>query len=72
MLVDRVAVNAGETQTYGTQGYCEGQGPPAHWIARPLNAPERLEALRGAMNLGPFASYQAMMDRICRGQPANG
>jgi hypothetical protein len=61
-LHDRIAVNEGRPQTYGTQGTCEG----GTWIANPIDAPEQLEARRNEMGLGPFEDYRHTVNRMCR------
>jgi hypothetical protein len=55
-LVDRVAVNAGRPQTYGTQGFCMG---PDDWRPRPLADPENVDRLRADVALEPIAAYRA-------------
>lgn len=60
-LVDRVAVNAGEPQTYGTQGKCAGGGK---WQPFALVDPERLDERRAAVGLEPGAAYGARFN--CR------
>jgi hypothetical protein len=55
-LVDRVAVNAGEPQTYGTQGRCLG---PGDWQPRDLVDPGNLDRRRAEVGLGPIADYRA-------------
>jgi hypothetical protein len=58
-LVDRVAVNAGEPQTYGTQGQCRG---PGDWQPLPLVDPDRLDARRADVGLEPIAAYRARFE----------
>lgn len=60
-LVDRVAVNAGQLQTYGTQGRCVG---PGDWQPRALVDAGGLDARRAAVGLEPIAAYRARFD--CR------
>lgn len=60
-LVDRVAVNAGQLQTYGTQGRCAG---PGDWQPRALVDPASLDARRAAVGLEAIAAYRARFD--CR------
>lgn len=59
-LEDRVRVNAGRPQLYGTQyGMTEtGFGP------RTIEDPERLDERRAAAGLGPMAEYDAHMRRL--------
>ena len=54
-LADRVASNAKQPQTYGTQGRCVGE----EWQPFDLAAPETLDARRKAVGLEPFAAYKA-------------
>ncbi|MGR4862727.1 DUF6624 domain-containing protein [Caulobacter sp. LARHSG274] len=56
-LADRVAVNAGQAQVYGTQGGCHGPG--ATWRQKPVADPEGLEARRAELGLEPSADYMA-------------
>jgi hypothetical protein len=61
-LVDRVAVNSGERQTYGTQGRCvPGAG---RWEPREVAEPEGLDARRAALGLEPMTAYLARFN--CR------
>jgi len=68
-LEDRVAVNEGRPQTYGTQIRCEQGGPvPSTPIADEANVEER----RAAAGLEPLEDYYATMREICaaEGEPA--
>lgn len=56
-LVDRIAVNAGQPQTYGTQGHCIG---PGDWQPFELIEPAALDARRAAVGLPPIAQYRQM------------
>jgi len=58
-LVDRVAVNEGRPQTYGTQGRCVG---PNEWQPHPLADPDAVERLRAEAGLDPLATYRAQFD----------
>ena len=61
MLIDRVAVNSGELQVYGSQGYCSG---PMEWQARPYEGTqEELDQRR--QNVG-LPDHQVYVDRISR------
>lgn len=62
-LFDRVAVNEGRPQRYGTQGYCVG---PGQWRPRPMEDPEGVDARRRALGLEPLAAYVATFRGICR------
>ena len=56
-LYDRVAVNEGRPQRYGTQGGCTGAGL---WEPGPTEAPEGLDARRASVGLGTEAAYVAL------------
>lgn len=59
-LEDRVRVNTGKPQLYGTQFYKEGEtfGP------RPIEDEERIEERRAAVGLEPYSAYyEGMMKR---------
>lgn len=55
-LKDRVAVNAGEPQYFGTQGHCVGKGD---WQPFPVAEPEKLDERRASAGLEPIAKYRA-------------
>ena len=57
-LTDRVAVNKGLPQTFGTQFYQERQGRP---VPRPINKIKELEKRRQQMGLEPFSVYEQKM-----------
>lgn len=61
-LFDRVAVNAGRPQRYGSQGRCVARGV---WAPNDLEDPERVQALRDENDLGSLAEYAAHMHRFC-------
>jgi hypothetical protein len=61
-LEDRVAVAAGQPQTYGTQVGCAPDGPQP---ATPLADPAAVDQLRAAAGLGPMADHLAEMAEIC-------
>jgi hypothetical protein len=61
-LVDRVAVNAGRPQTYGTQGRCQGRG---NLELRPVVDRDGLDRRRAEMGLESVADYTV---RFC-GRP---
>jgi hypothetical protein len=63
-LTDRVAVGAGEPQTYGTQVGC---GPGGAEPATPLADEAAVDRLRAEAGLDPLADYLAEMDAICAG-----
>ena len=61
-LFDRVAVNAGRPQRYGSQGRCVDKGV---WAPHDLEAPEQVQALRDENGLGSLAEYTANMHQYC-------
>ena len=61
-LFDRVAVNAGRPQRYGSQGRCVARGV---WAPIDLEDPERVQALRDENDLGSLAEYTAHMHQFC-------
>lgn len=60
MLRDRVAVNEGRRQVYGTQIFRMADGTPVPW---PCEDPERMDERRAAVGLEPFAAYVARYAR---------
>ena len=65
-LEDRVAVGAGEPQTYGTQVRCGPDGPVP---ATPIADEGGLKQRRADAGLEPFADYLAEMTAICEEVP---
>jgi len=63
-LTDRVAVGAGEPQTYGTQMGC---GPDGPMPATPLLDEAAVDTLRAEAGLEPLADYVAEMAAVCAG-----
>lgn len=63
-LYDRVAVNSGRPQRYGTQGRCTAAGV---WEPREVERPEALDERRAAVGLPPEAEYIAGFN--CTGAP---
>lgn len=61
-LFDRVAVNAGRPQRYGSQGRCVAKDV---WAPNDLENPERVQALRDENNLGSLAEYTVHMHQYC-------
>lgn len=61
-LHDRVAVNTGRPQRYGTQGRCVAKGI---WEPNELEDAEGAQVLRDALELGSLAEYTAHMHRYC-------
>ncbi len=62
-LADRVAIRAGEPQTWGTQFHCEAG--VAEFF--PLKRPKELDALRRDYGLGSFADYKILAEGTCKG-----
>ena len=60
-LVDRVAVNNGEPQGYGTQIGCGPDGAEPAKIADEANVDDR----RAEVGLDPLADYLAEIDEMC-------
>ena len=61
-LTDRVAANAGQPQTYGTQMGC---GPDSKPQLAPLAQPDRVDELRRAAGLPALAEYLTELEKIC-------
>lgn len=61
-LTDRIAVGAGEPQTYGTQVGCSEDGPAP---ATPIVDEARVDERRAEVGLPPLADYYAEMATIC-------
>ena len=61
-LEDRVAVSAGEPQTYGTQVGCGPDGPVP---ATPLKDEAAVDALRAEAGLERYDDYLAEMAEVC-------
>ena len=61
-LTDRIAVGAGEPQTYGTQIGCGEDGPTP---ATPIEGEARVDERRAAVGLPPLADYYAELEAIC-------
>lgn len=63
MLTDRVAVNSGEPQLYGSQGWCIG---PGEWAPRDhVGTLEEVDERRATVGLHPMADYVASISRNC-------
>jgi hypothetical protein len=63
-LQDRVAVAAGEPQTFGNQVGCAPDGPVP---ATPLAGEAAVDELRAELGLPPYADHLAEMTEICAG-----
>lgn len=66
-LYDRVMVNEGNKQKYGTQGHCTESG---FWRPAPMEAPEHVNERRAAVNLiqsnGTESEYIKSIEGVCR------
>lgn len=62
-LWDRVKVNRGLPQKYGTQGTCTGKGK---WEPNTLEDPGRLDEFRKSMGLTSFAEYLKLVTPVCQ------
>lgn len=61
-LDDRVRVNRGREQVYGTQFHGRGES----FAPRPIEDPERLDERRVSAGLEPFAEYEARLRAVDR------
>ncbi len=61
-LTDRVAVNRGESQVYGTQVACGEDGPEP---VVPIADEASVDELRADASLPPLADYYAEMEAVC-------
>ena len=61
-LTDRVAANAGQPQTYGTQMGCGPDGKPQ---LAPLADPDRVDELRAEAGLPTVDEYLAELAAVC-------
>jgi len=64
-LSDRIEVNAGHAQSYGTQGECVTTDGKGTWRPMPIRDVDKIEARRAAMNMRPFSTYSAEMSGYC-------
>ncbi len=62
LLFDRVAVNAGRPQRYGSQGRCVARNV---WGPQTLEDEARVDEFRASMELPPLADYAGHMNRYC-------
>jgi hypothetical protein len=60
-LVDRVRVNEGGLQVYGSQGACNGKS----WEPKPMEDPENLEKRRAEMGLPSREDYKKLFLDAC-------
>ncbi|MEU7885795.1 DUF6624 domain-containing protein [Microbispora bryophytorum] len=63
-LEDRVRVNSGRPQLYGTQFFNEGSGLRPH----PIEDADQLDDRRAAVGLESFEQYEAQMRRLYEGE----
>jgi hypothetical protein len=68
-LTDRVAVNSGMPQTYGTQVRCQA-GSPAP--ATPLTDPTGVDGLRQQVGLGTLSAYYDELAMMCANEEMDG
>lgn len=68
-LADRVAVNRGRPQEFGTQVRCRGGEPRP---ATPLTSPDDVDARREAAGMEPLADYYAELSMMCAQEQADG
>lgn len=70
MLRDRVAVNLGEAQHYGSQGRCTESG---QWEPRPYYGTEdEVDERRRSVGLATFRDYANRMSEICNRSSVSG
>lgn len=69
-LEDRVSVNLGEPQRYGSQVRCGADGTPAP--ATPLVDPEGVDVLRAEVGLGTLEDYYVELGLMCGEEAAQG
>lgn len=58
LLSDRIAIQEGKEQLYGTQGDCNGS---LDWSPFPISEPEHVDEKRERMGLPPMESYREIM-----------
>ncbi|RSK45974.1 DUF6624 domain-containing protein [Hymenobacter perfusus] len=64
-LTDRVAINAGQPEEYGTQVTYEGAGTPAvKAVSRSLRDPAHVNQRRAAIGMEPLENYLDMMTKM--------
>ncbi|MFN4296502.1 MAG: DUF6624 domain-containing protein [Brevundimonas sp.] len=61
-LHDRVAVNRGRPQRYGTQGRCTSRNV---WTPRPIEDEAEVETLREQVDIGSLTEYRTHMSGFC-------
>ena len=63
LLYDRVQVNTGKAQLYGSQGQCVGHDHL--WRPKPISNPETVDQRRAEMGLEPMAEYEQVFRDKC-------
>jgi hypothetical protein len=61
-LYDRVQVNSGKPQRYGTQGECVGKG---NWKPKPIEDLKRLSTLRLEAGMPSMEEYTRVLQEMC-------
>jgi len=61
LLYDRVQVNTGKLQLYGSQGGCVGK----EWLPKPIENPDEVDKRRKEMGLPTMADYKQMFKDVC-------
>lgn len=64
-LYDRVAINEGNPQRFGTQGDCTEDG----WQMNDVEEPDSLDERRAEVELMPIDSYRQLVDQMCEQMP---
>ncbi len=67
LLTDRVLVNAGKPQRYGSQLAAVG----GKWQPKPMEAPEQVDQRRAAVGQMPLADYLCVASRMFPAPPAD-
>lgn len=68
LTVDRIRMNAGEPQLYGSQFHqVDGE-----WVVWPIEDEEHLDERREKMGLGPFEEYRRLILEMMSGSSGNG
>lgn len=67
LLFDRIRIEEGTPQRYGSQGHCQG---PA-WVPEPIERPAEVDRLRASVGLPPLAAYVAQVRQMyCPADPS--
>ena len=63
LLFDRIQVNAGKPQRFGSQGRCDGQS----WVPDVIDSPADVDRRRASVGLEPMRDYQVRVSNfMCR------